>query len=64
MALVEQHAALIVPDKEALDCGISTALRLIESPNDKTMLSRNIAKLAIPDSAERVVEQIVKLYNE
>lgn len=64
MALVEQHAALIVPDKEALDCGISTALRLIESPNDKTMLSRNIAKLAIPDSAARVVEQIVKLYNE
>lgn len=64
MALVNKHAAFMVSDKEALDCGISTALRLIESPNDKTMLSRNIAKLAIPDSAERVVEQIAKLCNE
>lgn len=59
-ALVDKRAAKMVADSNAVDCAMSTALRMIGDKGELTMLSKNIAKLAIPDSAERVVEQILK----
>lgn len=64
MALVERKAARMVADKEAVDCGISTALRMIANPNELIMLSKNISKLAIADSADRVVDEILKQCKE
>ena len=51
-------------DKKAVDCGISTALRMIANPNELTMLSKNIAKLAIADSAARVADEVLKQCKE
>lgn len=60
MALVERHAARMVKDSEAVDCAISTMLRMIADKGELQMLSKNIRKLAIEDSADRVADQILK----
>ena len=59
-ALVDKEAAMMVSDAEATDCGISTALKMVADEALLAKLSCNIAKLATPDAAERVVDEIVK----
>ena len=59
-ALVDKHAARMVADAEAVDCAMSTALRMISDDGELTMLSKNISKLAIADSAERVAREALK----
>ena len=59
-ALVDKKAARMVADAEAVDCAMSTALRMIADSGELTMLSKNIAKLAIADSADRVVAEVLK----
>ena len=59
-ALVDKKAARMVADAEAVDCAMSTALRMIADSGELTMLSKNISKLAIADSAERVVAEVLK----
>ena len=64
MALVNKEAAMMVSDADAADCGISTALKMIADEKLLAKLSENIAKLATPDAAERVADEIVKLIKE
>ena len=59
-ALVDKGAAMMVSDAEATDCGISTALKMVADEALLAKLSKNIAKLATPDAAERVADEIVK----
>ncbi|MBQ5353463.1 MAG: UDP-N-acetylglucosamine--N-acetylmuramyl-(pentapeptide) pyrophosphoryl-undecaprenol N-acetylglucosamine transferase, partial [Alistipes sp.] len=59
-ALVDKKAARMVADSEAVDCAMSTALRMIADSGELTMLSKNISKLAIADSAERVAREALK----
>lgn len=59
-ALVDKGAAMMVGDAEAADCGISTALKMVADEALLAKLSKNIAKLATPDAAERVADEIVK----
>ena len=61
MALVEKGAAAIVRDSEAVQRGMREAVALAEDRERCAELRRNIAKLAIADSAERVVREIEKL---
>ncbi|MBO5732716.1 MAG: undecaprenyldiphospho-muramoylpentapeptide beta-N-acetylglucosaminyltransferase [Alistipes sp.] len=61
MALVEKGAAAMVHDSEAVACGMREAVALAEDTKRCEALSRNIAALAITDSAERVVREIEKL---
>ena len=63
-ALVNKEAAMMVRDAEATDCGISTALKMVGDKALLAKLSKNIAKLATPDAAERVADEIVKLIKE
>ncbi len=60
MALVEKGAAAIVPDAEAVKRGMDVALELVGNSSQLETLSTNIAKLAISDAAERVVNEIEK----
>lgn len=60
MALVDKGAAMMVSDAEATDCGISTALKMVADEALLAKLSKNIAKLATPDAAERVADEIIK----
>lgn len=58
-ALSDKGAALLVPDREAVEHGIDTALALAADPARRGELSRNIAALAVPDSADRVADLII-----
>ena len=59
-ALVDKGAAMMVRDVEATDRGIATALKMVGDEALLAKLSQNIAKLATPDAAERVADEIVK----
>ena len=58
MALVEKGAAEIVRDSEAVERGMREAVALAMDKERLERLATNIAKLAIADSAERVVAEI------
>ena len=59
-ALVDKKAARMVADADAVDCAISTALRMVSDEGEMTMLSKNIAKLAIAASADQVAAEALK----
>lgn len=60
MALVEKGAAEIVHDREAVACGMQRAVTLASDESRREVLEKNIAQLAIADSAIRVVREIEK----
>lgn len=58
-ALADKNAALLVPDTDAVEKAIDTALAVARDEQRKKELSANIAALAIPDSADRVAELVI-----
>lgn len=61
MALVNKGAALMVSDAEASGKLIPTAKALIQNDTELRRLSENIAGLAQRNSAERIVDEIMKI---
>ena len=61
LALVNKDAALYVKDAEAMEKLIPTALETVADDNRLHALSSNIARLALPDSARRIAEEVLKL---
>ncbi len=61
MYLVKQNAAVHVSDKDALGMLINEALKLMADENKRTTLCENIKRFAIPDAAERIVDEVEKL---
>lgn len=61
MALVRKEAALLVRDADALEKLMSEALSLVRDPERIAKLESNAAKLALPDAAHTIVEEIYKL---
>ena len=61
MALVNKNAAVLVKDKEAKEQLISTALSLIKDDQQLQLLHQNILTLALPNSALRIAEEVIKL---
>ena len=59
-ALADKGAALLIPDSEAVARVMDEAVGLLKDPARLSELSRNIEALAIPDSAERIVNEIEK----
>ena len=57
MALVNNNAALIVPDKDADSILIPTIKNLINDDNKKQTLSRNCANMGIRDAANKIVDR-------
>ncbi|MFC2129559.1 undecaprenyldiphospho-muramoylpentapeptide beta-N-acetylglucosaminyltransferase [Bacteroidota bacterium] len=60
-SLTDQQAAVLVSDKEAREILVDTALQVVNDSLRKNILSSHISKLAIRDSAERIVNEIQKL---
>jgi UDP-N-acetylglucosamine--N-acetylmuramyl-(pentapeptide) pyrophosphoryl-undecaprenol N-acetylglucosamine transferase len=60
-ALSDKGAAILVRDVEAVDVMVDTALNTISSAEKLQSLSDNVLKLAYPNSAEKIVDEIVKL---
>ena len=61
MALVRKDAAVLVKDKDANEQMVATALSLIQDKARLESLHRNILTLALPDSAKRIAEEVMKL---
>ncbi len=61
MALVNKEAAVLVRDAEAAEMLIPTALKLIQNDKQLTLLHTNILRLAQPDSARRIAEEVIKI---
>lgn len=61
MALVNQNAALLVKDCEAAEKLIPAALELIHDNQRLEALHTNILRLAQPDSAKRIAEEVIAL---
>ena len=60
-ALSDKGAAILVRDVEAVDVMVDTALKTISSAEKLQSLSENVLKLAYPNSAEKIVDEILKL---
>jgi UDP-N-acetylglucosamine--N-acetylmuramyl-(pentapeptide) pyrophosphoryl-undecaprenol N-acetylglucosamine transferase len=61
MALVNRDAALYVSDAEAPQKLITLAIETVNDPARLQQLSQNILKMALPDSAEIIAKEVIKL---
>ena len=61
MALVKKDAAVLVKDVDAKDTLIAIALPLIKDDKQLAALHDNILKLALPNSARLIAEEVMKL---
>ncbi len=61
MALVNKDAALFVADAEAPAKVMSLAIETVQDNDRLDMLSQNIKKLGLPNSADVIADEVVKL---
>ena len=61
MALVNKQAALMVKDTEAKEKLIGLAIQTAKDDDKLASLSKNVLKLALPDSAEIIAKEVIKL---
>jgi UDP-N-acetylglucosamine--N-acetylmuramyl-(pentapeptide) pyrophosphoryl-undecaprenol N-acetylglucosamine transferase len=61
-ALVDKDAAILVPDAVAVTEVMERAEALLNDQPHREVLSKNIASLAVPDAADRIVNEIIKLW--
>ncbi len=59
--LVDQNAALMVPDSEASQRLVIEALRLIDNTDKQAELGENIGKLARPNAARDIAQEIINI---
>lgn len=60
-ALVKLEAAVLIPDQFAAQKAFAEALRLIDHPEERMKLERNIKLLAKPFAAEEIADQIIQI---
>lgn len=61
MALVNENAAQLVKDVEAKRMLVNSALYLLHDENRQKQLTQTIRTLAIPNAAERIVDEVYKI---
>lgn len=61
LALVEKDAAIYVKDSEVNEFLLSTAIKTVRDKEKLLSLSNNIAKLALPNSADKIAEEVYNL---
>jgi len=63
MSLVNKEAAILVKDSEASGKLVSEAIKLVTDNAKQQALKQNIAKLALPNAAEIITNEVLKLVN-
>jgi UDP-N-acetylglucosamine--N-acetylmuramyl-(pentapeptide) pyrophosphoryl-undecaprenol N-acetylglucosamine transferase len=63
MAVVNRQAAVMVADNATEGQLAGCIIDLVQSPSQLNILSENIGRLALHQSADRIVDEIVKLMN-
>lgn len=61
LALVNKEAALYVKDVEAVEKLLPTTLNVVRDDEQLKKLRTNILKLALPDAAEKIAREVLKL---
>lgn len=61
MALVERDAAVMIPDAECRERLCDTVLSLAADPDRLKAMALNIKKLALPDSDEKIVQEVIAI---
>jgi len=61
LALVNKFAAIMVKDVDSSEKLIDTAIALMNNTEQRELLSKNLKKLAITDSADRIAKEILSL---
>lgn len=61
MALVQKDAALYVPDAEAPDNLLPTAISTVKNSKKLQALSQNILRLAHPNAASDIADEVIRL---
>ena len=61
MALVNENAAIMIKDDEAVDVLLDTALKTVKDSTKLNILSQNIKTLAYPDATDRIVDEVEAL---
>ena len=64
MALVRGEAAIHISDKAAQNELVIAAINLLNNETKRKTLSENIKGFAIPDAAERIVEEVFKMMSK
>ena len=64
LAIVNEKAAVMIVDKDAENQLADTILKLIHDPSQLDLLSRNIGQMAKHHSAERIVDEIIKIIKD
>jgi UDP-N-acetylglucosamine--N-acetylmuramyl-(pentapeptide) pyrophosphoryl-undecaprenol N-acetylglucosamine transferase len=62
MALVKQHAAILIKDAEAKEALIPEALRLMHNHAERETLSKNISAMALHQAAEKIANELLSLH--
>ncbi|TAE86924.1 MAG: undecaprenyldiphospho-muramoylpentapeptide beta-N-acetylglucosaminyltransferase [Bacteroidetes bacterium] len=63
-ALVEREAAILIKDSEAKEQLVEECLSLLKNEAKQVQLKNNIASFAIPDAADRIVNEVMRLIEE
>lgn len=61
LALVQDHAAEFIADRDAREKLVNKALELLKDAHTEKILSENIGKLALPNADEVIAEEVMKL---
>ena len=61
LALVQENAALMVPDRDAEAKLVDKALELLKDKDKQKTLSTNIGKLAMPDADDVIAKEIIQI---
>ena len=64
LALVNKQAALYVKDSEAAKLLLPMAIDTVKDNAKLKSLSTNILRMALPDSAEIIAKEVIKLANQ
>ena len=60
-ALSDVGAAILVSDSEARSILVDTALKALSDPEGLIQMSRNISRMALPGSDDRIVDEALNL---
>lgn len=63
MALVKRDAAILITDADAEQQLVDTALATVADAQKLSELSRHIFELALPDAANKIVDEIIQVIN-
>jgi len=59
--LIKEKAAIMIADVSAENSLIDVAMATIHNESQLKELSENIAKMSIPDSANRIIDEVMKI---